>query len=42
MQNQPVQNITDCGFNKIQEESTENKIKYLFAGNKKKYTININ
>ena len=28
-------NIADCGFNEIQEESTENKIKNLIAENKK-------
>ena len=30
-----ITKITNFGFNKVQEESTENQIKNLFAENKK-------
>ena len=37
-----ITKITNFGFNKVQEESTENQIENLFAENKKICTININ
>ena len=37
-----ITKTTNFGFNKVQEESTENQIKNLFAENKNIYTININ